>query len=277
MHVQPRKLILAASIAMALGAMSGAVAAEPQSYTDTRQETQIWTTYALNPHLRANNLNVSVRNGKAILIGKVADEAHKDLAGDIARAVSGVDVVDNQIVVTSDYVPPKPKPGFERSYGAMIDEAMTTAAIKSKLEGSKLPGGKVMRVVTHSGTVMLTGNADSQADKDIAGRMALNTVGVLAVDNQLVVDALKPEPADDAKVAVKDAQDDVADSWITTKVKSTLMYSSNVSGSDISVSTNGGIVTLSGLVASGLERDLAIELAQNVRGVKSVHSTELRY
>ncbi|MNP74051.1 Osmotically-inducible protein Y precursor [compost metagenome] len=76
---------------------------------------------------------------------------------------------------------------------------------------------------------------------------------------------------------MEQARDDVADSWITTKVKSTLMYSSNVSGSAISVSTNGGIVTLSGLVASGVERDLAIELAQNVRGVKSVRSSELRY
>ena len=65
------------------------------------------------------------------------------------------------------------------------------------------------------------------------------------------------------------------DGWITTKVKSTFMCSSNVDGSDISVSTDKGIVTLSGKVDSGAERALAIELAQNVRGVNSVNSKAL--
>jgi len=277
MHAQFRKLALAAGVAMALGAMSNVTAAESQSYTDTRQETQIWTTYALSPELRANDLKVLVRNGKATLSGMVVDEVHKELATDIALAVSGVDSVDNQIVVTSDYVPPEPRPGMDRSYGVMVDDAAITAAIRSKLLWSKQADGMTTSVKTRSGRVTLTGNADSQADKDIAGRLASNTDGVMVVDNQLVVDALKPTPVEGAKGAVEQARDDVADSWITTKVKSTLMYSSNVSGSAISVSTNGGIVTLSGLVASGVERDLAIELAQNVRGVKSVRSSELRY
>ena len=67
----------------------------------------------------------------------------------------------------------------------------------------------------------------------------------------------------------------MSDGWITTKVKSTYMYSSNVDGSDIAVNTDKGIVTLSGKVDSGAERALAIELAQNVRGVKSVYSKAL--
>ncbi|MDH4652067.1 BON domain-containing protein [Pseudomonas sp. JG-B] len=92
-----------------------------------------------------------------------------------------------------------------------------------------------------------------------------------------VVMSSKPAPVDSAKSTAKETGGDIADSWITTKVKSTLMYSSNVNGSDISVSTNSGIVTLSGLVDNDAERDRAIELAQNVRGVKSVRSTELRY
>ena len=58
-------------------------------------------------------------------------------------------------------------------------------------------------------------------------------------------------------------------------MKSTYVYSSNVDGSDITVSTDNGIVTLSGKVDSGAERALAIELAQNVRGVKSVQSKAL--
>ena len=41
------------------------------------------------------------------------------------------------------------------------------------------------------------------------------------------------------------------------------------------MSTKDGIVTLSGKVDSGAERALAIELADNVRGVKSVRSKGL--
>jgi len=48
-----------------------------------------------------------------------------------------------------------------------------------------------------------------------------------------------------------------------------------VGGSDISVSTHDGIVSLSGKVVSGAERAVAIELAGNVRGVKSVNSSSL--
>jgi osmotically-inducible protein OsmY len=54
-----------------------------------------------------------------------------------------------------------------------------------------------------------------------------------------------------------------------------ILYSRNIDSTDINVSTNAGIVTLSGKLETGVERALAIELAQNIRGVKSVQSKEL--
>jgi osmotically-inducible protein OsmY len=53
------------------------------------------------------------------------------------------------------------------------------------------------------------------------------------------------------------------------------MYSSNVDSDDTSVSTLDGVVSLEGELRSGPERALAIELAKNIRGVKSVTSTKL--
>jgi hyperosmotically inducible protein len=103
----------------------------------------------------------------------------------------------------------------------------------------------------------------------------MNTRGVVAVDNQLVIKDAKSTVADTAKNSTHEAGQEIADSWITTKVKSTYAYSSNVDASDITVSTASGIVTLSGMVDSGAERALAIEFAQNVRGVKSVQSVGL--
>ena len=87
-------------------------------------------------------------------------------------------------------------------------------------------------VVTKAGKVTLRGTADSATSKELAKNLAMNTRGVVSVDNQLVVKGRA------CKRVAKTAGQDVADGWITTKVKSTYGYSSNVDGSDIAVSTN---------------------------------------
>ena len=275
MYIPFRKSLLASSVALAIAGMSGAASADTmsQDVTEARQETQIWTTYALSPYLRASDLKVSVDNCKATLTGKVDESVNKDLAKQIALGVSGIKEVDNQIVVQPDYV--APAASSTRSYGEAIDDATITATVKSKLLWSKSTDGLTADVDTNRGHVTLKGTADSKDAKAIAGRLALNSRGVVSVDNRLVVSPGKPTVVDSARNTAKQAEQDIADSWITTKVKSTFMYSSNVDGSDIDVSTRGGVVTLNGKVDSGAERALAIELADNVRGVKSVQSAGL--
>jgi hyperosmotically inducible periplasmic protein len=271
-----RKTLIASSIALtSFGIGGNALAADTmgQDMTEARQETQIWTTYALSPYLRANDLKVSVDNGKATLSGTVEEGVNKDLARQIALGVSGVTTVDNQIVVQPDYVAPT---SSERRYGEVIDDATITSSVKSKLVWSKYTDGLTTDVDTNRGKVKLTGTADSEAAKSLASQLALNTRGVVAVDNKLVVVAPKPNLADKTKAVTTEAGHDVADGWISTKVKSTLLYSSNVDGSDITVDTKNGVVTLSGKVDTGAERALAIELAKNVRGVKSVTSVGLK-
>lgn len=270
-----RKSLIASAIALSAAGFSATTLAGPvsQDVTDARQETQIWTTYALNPYLRAHDLKVSVHDGKATLTGEVEESVSKELAEQIALGVSGIHKVDNEIVIKPDYVPPARS--SERGYGQSIDDASITAAVKSKLLWSRHTDGLSINVDTKWGKVTLAGTADSAAAKDLATRLALNTRGVLSVNNQITVKKSQPNMADKAKNVAHDAETDVADSWITAKVKSTLMYSTNVDGSDIEVSTNGGIVTLTGDVDSGAERELAIELAKNVRGVKSVNAKSL--
>ncbi len=275
MHKHFRHYTLASSIMLAL-ATGNSFAADTvsQDVTEARQETQIWTTYALSPHLRANDLKVSVHNGKATLKGTVEESVSKDLAKQIALGVSGVKEVDNQIVVQPDYVPTKPT-AATRSFGEVIDDATITAAVKSKLLWGKNTSGLAIDVETKSGKVVLKGSTDSAAAKELAARLALNTQGVVSVDNQLAVKDAKPSTAATAKSSSHETGHEISDSWITTKVKSTYLYSSNVDGAGISVNTKDGIVTLSGKVDSDAERALAIEFAQNVRGVKSVQSKAL--
>jgi osmotically-inducible protein OsmY len=275
MHTQSRKLILASGITLAMVVFNGTAAAESmsQNINNARQEVQIWTTYALSPHLRSNDIKVSVENGKATLTGTVEEDVNKDLAKQIALGVSGIKEVDNQIVVQADYVAPAQSSG--RSYGEMVDDATITAAVKSKLLWSKHAEGMATEVETKSGKVTLQGTVDSDEAKNIANSLAMNTRGVVSVDNKLKVDSSMRKAVNDDKSTTGDTGQAIADTWITTKVKSTFMYSNNVHSSDISVSTRNGIVTLTGKVDSAVEKALAIKLAQNVRGVKSVDSSNL--
>ena len=267
MFKQNRNLIVAAAVAAAMAVTTAYASSKPsQEVTEARQETQIWTTYALSPYLRANDLQVSVHDGKATLTGNVPEGANKDLAKQIALGVKGIESVDNKIEVVADYK--APARSSDRAFGEVVDDATITSTVKSKLLWSRYADGLTANVDTNRGKVMLTGTADSKETKDAAGSLARHTSGVSSVNNELMVVPAKPG-------MVKNTTNDVSDGWITTKVKSTFMASNNVNGSDIAVSTNSGIVTLTGKMDSGAGRALAIELARNVRGVKSVDSNLL--
>lgn len=175
MNIYGRKLLLTSVISLAL-ATTACYADDSLPKTDSsiavtnaRQEAQIWTTYALSPYLRASILNVSVTAGKATLTGHVAEDVHKELAGEIAAGVLGIEKIDNQIVVDADYTA-KPAVG-KRSYGEVIDDASITAAVKSKLLWSKHTEGMETTVVTNSGKVTLTGAVGSEQAKQQAEKL----------------------------------------------------------------------------------------------------------
>ena len=64
----------------------------------------------------------------------------------------------------------------------------------------------------------------------------------------------------------------VDDSWITTKVKSKMVVSNDVSSRHISVTTTKGVVTLTGTAATAQESNKAAEIARGVSGVKAVEN-----
>jgi osmotically-inducible protein OsmY len=289
-----QKIALASAVAFALtgvGTASMAAntppkAADTQAKTasvsdqisDARREAQIWTTYATNPHLHAFDLKVEVKGSKAVLDGKVQSGAARDLAEQIALGVEGIKQVDNRLVVDASYEPPKRTAGG-RSFGEIVEDATITASVKSKLLWNAHTDGLDIHVDTNNGQVTLTGNVASATEKDLAGRIAKNTSDVVGVSNQLVVSG-KPgttsKTKEELKTAASDTKEALSDGWITTKVKSTLMLTRDVDGLDISVTTNNGIVKLAGNVDSTVEKQRAVEVAQNVRGVKKVDPSGIK-
>ena len=67
----------------------------------------------------------------------------------------------------------------------------------------------------------------------------------------------------------------MSDSWITSKIKSTLLVDHATPSMDIHVTTVDGVVMLSGKVATQREKDVAIQRAQGIKGVKAVLANEL--
>lgn len=72
--------------------------------------------------------------------------------------------------------------------------------------------------------------------------------------------------------AGRSAGDVMDDGTITTKVKTKLLADDRVSGLAISVDTFKGEVTLWGGADTAEQKQLATEIAQSVRGVKSVNN-----
>lgn len=68
----------------------------------------------------------------------------------------------------------------------------------------------------------------------------------------------------------KSTGDYIDDSAITAKVKSEMLADETVSGMKVNVETFKGTVQLSGFVNSEAEARRAVEIAQGVKGVKSV-------
>lgn len=59
-------------------------------------------------------------------------------------------------------------------------------------------------------------------------------------------------------------------------MKSSFLFNNSLDGLDISVDTKGGQVTLGGRVATSAEKDLAIEIAEDIRGVQGVNADSLQ-
>ncbi|MEN1973412.1 BON domain-containing protein [Luteimonas sp. MJ204] len=102
----------------------------------------------------------------------------------------------------------------------------------------------------------------------IAAAIALLVAGGSAVAND------KDPPTD--RSATTDSDQPVDDTWITTKVKASLLADEDVAGLQVDVETVNGVVTLSGDVDSQVQVDEALRIASGIEGVTDVDTTGLR-
>ena len=239
---------------------------------EARMEGRIHMAYALNDHLSALDLDIEVNGSNAVISGEVENNVQKDLAEQVAVSIEGVESVDNQMKIVEKNYGGGHSGDSDQSFRDRISDATTTATVKSKLLWNGNTGGLDINVSTKNGHVTLEGEADSEPSKALAERLTANTDGVRSVDNSIQVTDDLERPDDDSR----GVDDVVADTWITTKVRSSLIFTSNVPARSIGIETTDGVVSMDGKVDNTATKELAVEVASGIRGVKDVNAGELR-
>lgn len=125
--------------------------------------------------------------------------------------------------------------------------------------GNKAQFDKVLRVSANSdrGIVVLIGQATTQQLSDDFEKEVSKLNGVKKIHNQI---RIKPP------IGIAQSSQD---SWITTRVKSSLLADTKLNGIKVKVITEDGEVFLMGYI-SRENADIAADLARNVPNVKQV-------
>ena len=152
---------------------------------------------------------------------------------------------------------------------AMTDTGITTN-VKSKFLADDVVKSSQIDVATKHGVVTLTGNVDSEEAKQKALELARATTGVRNVID--MISAREASGSGDAPEPSRSLGETVTDSGITMSVKSRLLDDPQVKGLQIDVDTRDGVVFLTGSVGSDAEKEKAIQLAKETKGVRDVQS-----
>ena len=152
---------------------------------DAWLDGKIETAFTLNRHLNPFTIDTKVENGVATLEGSVESDIDRDLAEQIALSVEGVTKVENHLVIAQQEESELKK--ASDSFLQAVDDATTTAVVKSKLLANGNTNGLKINVDTHHNTVILRGEVESDEVRDLAEALAMNTENVERVENELKV------------------------------------------------------------------------------------------
>ncbi len=158
---------------------------------------------------------------------------------------------------------------------AITDTALT-GSVKAKLAADARVNASDVSVNTENGVVVLTGKVASAEAKAAAEELAKSANGTVRVVNRIEAPGLLSALSSDVKVAADATGEVITDSWISTKVKSQLLADTLTKGSAMRVTTRDNVVFLRGTVGSLAEKNQAIKLASETKGVVRVNARKLR-
>jgi osmotically-inducible protein OsmY len=142
-------------------------------------------------------------------------------------------------------------------HAADTDSRIESSAAKSYTFKTYLKDDSI-KIESKQGVVTLTGTVADASHKSMAENTVASLPDVKSVDNELLIKGEQPA--------------EHSDSWITAKVKTTLLFHRNVSAMGTTVYTKDGVVTLQGEASSMAQKELTTEYAKDIDNVKSVNN-----
>ena len=255
----------------------GTTAAPEQNPTHTPDwwtTTKVQAKFFADANVKGRDINVDTNNGIVTLRGAVDNDAERQQALALARAVDGVVRVDDQLTLMAATTAEVPTATTGTSLPAEAGAAWITTKIQAQYFAD--PGLKPWNIdvtTTGRGHVTLQGEVDTTGDREKALQIAKNTDGVTAVDDELRVHGETPgTPATGTTGAPAPAPGKPTDpdGWITAKIQSKYFLDEDVKGREIDVSTSNGVVTLRGTVDNDMQHHEAVAIARNTDGVNDV-------
>ncbi|WP_344958960.1 division/outer membrane stress-associated lipid-binding lipoprotein [Zobellella aerophila] len=145
-----------------------------------------------------------------------------------------------------------------RTIGTQLeDQAIEMRALNRLGETKPLWEQSKVSVISTKGKVLLVGQAPTEDYRLQAEQVVKGVPGVAQVYNEIRL-------AEPVSLSVR-----TQDTWLTSKVKSSLIAEKNIDATKIKVVTENGEVFLIGLVTQR-EADISVQIARNVSGVKRV-------
>jgi hyperosmotically inducible periplasmic protein len=233
--MQQRLAILISAASLAFGAAC--------SHSDTRITSAVKAKLAADDSVKASEINVDAHDHVVTLNGTVATMHEKERAALIARDTNGVtDVIDDIVVGPV----PAATSGSE-SYEQKAEDTARDAKVKTE-------------DAAHDAKVKA---------ENVAHDAKVKTENV-AHDTKVETENVAHDARAETDRAADKTGEVLTDAAVTSEVKTKFLAEPGVSGLDIHVNTNNGIVTLTGTVKSKAEANKAMMIARDSKGVKRV-------
>ena len=192
----------------------------------------------------AEDINVEVKNGTVILTGSVPTYTAYKAAADSVYSISGVNVIDNRLMVR---YPPKEQLPLDEEIESNIKNVFKISPDFSGLE---------LSVSVKDGWAAISGVVDAYWKKKKAKDLAWDMAGVVGVHNNISIVPTK----------------DLLDGIIAKEITDAIDRNPFVNSKDVDVMVENGKVTLTGIVPDKNARAAAVNSAAHTKGVTDVEN-----
>lgn len=235
--------------AVALLLMTGSLFA---SETDRRIESTAKESYVFKTYLKGDDIQVNSQDGVVTLTGTVSEQTHLLLAAETVANMPGVKSVNNRLEV-KDGIPEE------------NSDAWIRMKIKTMLMLHRNLDGANTGVEVKDGRVILQGEVNNQAEKELTAEYVKDVEGVKGVENEMTV---RQAPAKTPQTL----GEYIDDASIYSQIKLALLLHRGPSPFETEIMVTNGVVTVKGKAKNAAEIELVSKRIEDIPGVVKIHN-----